>query len=141
MGAGTGNSASSEPHPDEGSASDRLLFDFRRFLEGGSLDDVFGITPGSTPAPISTSEEGKWEVIKLNGGLINVTVRVIPPCGDDEVGRSPRSVVIKYAPPFVAAIGEGAPFGTFRQVSTIPCCHPTRSHLGMLTLLGWTLDC
>ena len=27
-------------------------------------------------------------------------------------------MVIKYAPPFVAVIGEDAPFGTFRQVST-----------------------
>jgi len=121
-------SISSDPHPDQGSTSDRLLFDFERFLEGGALNDIFGITQlDSSPIPsIPTTEGGKWEITKLSGGLINVTVRVIPRGrGDDELRRpDPRSVVIKYAPPFVAAIGEGAPFGTFRQVSTPPVHAP-----------------
>ena len=115
-----GTSTSSDPHPDQGLTSGRLLFDFERFLEGGALDDIFRIPrPDSTPAPIPTPEGGKWEITKLSGGLVNITVRVVP-CGrgDGEFGRDPRSVVIKYAPPFVAAMGEGAPFGTFRQAST-----------------------
>lgn len=96
----------------------RLLFDFGRFLEGGALNGVFGIPPGPTSmrTPDHLPEGGKWEVTKLSGGLINVTVRAVCRHGACE---SWRSVVIKYAPPFVAAIGEDVPFGTFRQVSTV----------------------
>lgn len=112
-----GASNSSRSHPDGGLASDRQLFDFGRFLEGGALDDIFGIAPNTTPMPTPTPEDGKWEVTKLSGGMINVTVRVTPHRRDGELGRNRRSVVIKYAPPFIAAIGEDAPFGTFRQVS------------------------
>jgi len=116
-----GTSTGSDTHPEkEGLTSDGLLFDFRRFLEGGALDDVFGIPQDYpyTPTQNSTSGVSGWEVTKLSGGSINVTVRVSPRHGDDKLWRNPRSAVIKYAPPFVAAIGEDAPFGTFRQVST-----------------------
>jgi len=110
-------STESDSYPDQGPSSDRLLFDFEGFLEGGALDDILGIPQlDPTPTPTPILKGGKWEITKLSGGLINVTVRVIP---RDELGRSdPRSVVIKHAPPFVAAMGECAPFGTFRQAST-----------------------
>ena len=68
MGADMATSICPDLHPDELPASDRLLFDFRGFLEGGALDDVFGVPLGS-PAPISTSD-GRWEVTKLSGGLV-----------------------------------------------------------------------
>jgi len=118
----TGTSHGLVPLPDEGPNPDQVLFDFEGFLGGGALDEVFGIIPDSTPKPISTSDGGGWEVTKLSGGLVNVVVRVAPRRGDDGFVRNPRSVIIKYAPPFVAAMGagEGAPFGTFRQVSTFP---------------------
>ena len=116
-------STDSDSYPDKGPTKDRLLFDFEGFLEGGALDDTFGIPrldPTPTPTPTPTPEGGRWEITKLSGGLINITVRVTPRRrGDDGLGRpDPRSVVIKYAPPFVAAMGDGAPFGTFRQAST-----------------------
>ena len=100
--------------------SSDLLFDFKGFLERGALDDVFGIPTDSahTPIPNSTSEDGRWEVTKLSGGYINITVRVGPRRGDERLASNPKSVVIKYAPPYMAMLGEGAPFGTFRQVST-----------------------
>lgn len=84
------------------------------------MDDVFGIHQDYpyTPTQNLASGGSGWEVTKLNGGSINVTVRVSPRRGDDKHWRNPRSAVIKYAPPFVAAMGEDAPFGTFRQVST-----------------------
>ena len=98
---------------------DRFSFDFEEFLERGALDDVFGISPDSksTATPDPVYDGGKWEAVKLSGGLINVTLRVSSRCGDGEPERDQRSVVMKYAPPFVAAMGEAAPFGTFRQVS------------------------
>ena len=114
VGASIEISTGSDSHPDEESTLYQLLFDFKSFLEGGDLDDVFGITPGYT------SEGGKWEIAKLSGGFMNVTVRVLPPHGDD---KNPRSVVIKYAPPFMAAMGQDAPFGTFRQVGTVLRSH------------------
>lgn len=99
-------------------SSDRSLFDFGTFLKGGALDDVFGVAPDSKSTRTSghAPGNGKWEVMKLSGGLINVTVRAVRRCGDR---KSWRSVIIKYAPPFMAAIGEGAPCGTFRQVSAL----------------------
>ena len=84
-----GNNASSNSHPDEGSAPDRLLFDFGGFLEGGALDDVFGIPPESTSTTTPTSKEGGWEVTKLSGRSINDTVRIVLHRGDNELGRNP----------------------------------------------------
>lgn len=120
--ANTNTDPDSDSHPNQRSSPDRLLFDFERFLEGGALNDIFKTPRDSpTPTPIST-EGGKWEITKLSGGFINVTVRVTLHRRGDDGGpwRDPRSVVIKYAPPFVAAMGEGTPFGTFRQASTPP---------------------
>ena len=104
----------------DGASSGQLLFDFSKFLEGGALNNVFGFPPDSadTSRPDSVFRRRKLEVTELSGGLINFTVRVTPRHRDDELEGNPRSVVAKYAPPFVAAIGEDAPFGTFRQVST-----------------------
>jgi hypothetical protein len=117
----TDTSAGSNSSPNKGSISDELLFDFKGFLEGGALDDVFEIPMGPG--------DGRWEVTKLSGGSINITVRVILRGGGDEPARNPKSVVIKYAPPYLAAIGESAPFGTFRQVSTYaPTPNPHRLH-------------
>jgi len=108
---------SSDFYPDEGSNPDLLLFDFNKFLEGGALDDAFEIPAHSPYTPTRNSTfEGKWEIEKLSGGLVNVVVRATPRSGGDKLVRNLKSVVIKYAPPFVAAIGEDAPFGTFRQV-------------------------
>lgn len=112
------NSGSS---PDKGAASDRLLFDFQKFLQEGALDDVFGVPtdPAEAPTPqVPALDDRKWEVTKLSGGWINITVRAFPRRKDDKLGKDPKSVVIKYAPPFVAKIGESVPFGTFRQVGT-----------------------
>jgi hypothetical protein len=122
-GADTGAKLSCVFHLCEGStSSDQLLFDFGGFLEGGALDDVFGISRGSKSTQTSdhdhVPEGGKWDVTKLSGGLINVTVRAVRRRGDH---KSWRSAIIKYAPPFVAAVGEDAPCGTFRQVSTFLC--------------------
>ena len=92
---------------------------FDGFLEGGALDDVFGIPTNSVTKPISNLERDEWEVTKLSGGLVNVVVRVTPRCGGGELGRNPRSAIIKHVPPFVAGMGEDAPFGTFRQVRNV----------------------
>jgi len=130
------------PFPDEGPNPDQLLFDFEGFLDGGSLDDVFGIPPDSTPKPNSTSDGGGWVVTKLR---VNIVVRVASRLGDDGLGRNPSSAVIKYAPHFVAAMGGGAPFGTFRQASTtlpviitrtLERIHPTSPGFGMLISKG-----
>ena len=111
----TDHDTSSDSSPDEGPATDRLLFDFQKFLQGGALDDVFEAPSDPTGTP---PDDRRWEVTKLSGGWINITVRAFPRREDDKLGKDPKSVVIKYAPPFVARIGESVPFGTFRQVST-----------------------
>lgn len=117
----TDHDPNSDPSPDQEPATDRLLFDFQKFLEGGALDDVFEAPTGPTGKPTlpdATPDDRRWEVTKLSGGWINITVRVFPRREDEKLGKDPKSVVIKYAPPFVARIGESVPFGTFRQVST-----------------------
>ena len=103
--------------------SGRLLFEFKRFLKEGALNNVFGFPPDSANTPASDSVFGcrELEVTELSGGLINFTVRVAPRHREGGLEGNAGSVVAKYAPPFVAAIGEDAPFGTFRQVSTTYC--------------------
>ena len=55
-----------------------------------------------------------YQLIRLSGGLINETVRAIADAKSDAARY--RSLVLKYAPPFVAAVGPSAPFGQERQV-------------------------
>lgn len=76
-------------------------FDFKRYL---SIID---------PANI-------YRVTILLGGRVNLTVRAVktqPHKAD--AGRFPghESIVLKYALPYIAEDGEGAPFSQFRQVS------------------------
>jgi hypothetical protein len=56
----------------------------------------------------------------LTGGLVNVTSRatrvstVLDTCLPSL--RNESSFILKYAPPYIAALGESAPFSQFRQV-------------------------
>jgi hypothetical protein len=59
-----------------------------------------------------------YTISELSGGLINVTVRALKTNTDNaDSGAFPKhkSLILKYAPPFVAAVGESAPFSQFRQ--------------------------
>jgi hypothetical protein len=61
-----------------------------------------------------------YTIRALSGGRVNLTVRAVKtPCVDNNAGMFPghESIVLKYAPAFIAKDGEGAPFPTFRQVS------------------------
>lgn len=77
---------------------------------------------------------GTYKTEPLSGGLVNFTVRAsrtIPPINrgdgdnDDSDQDPPMTLVLKYAPPYVAAVGEEAPFSQDRQVSFV--------HLGLST--------
>jgi len=66
--------------------------------------------------------ENDYTIHALSGGRVNLTVRAIKaPCTDIDAGRFPghESIVLKYAPAFIAKDGEAAPFSTFRQVSVL----------------------
>ncbi|KAK2879540.1 hypothetical protein FQN49_000780 [Arthroderma sp. PD_2] len=65
-----------------------------------------------------------WLVNRLTGGLVNFTVRATRVENEpknntsvDEPGRfgKHQSLILKYAPPFVASVGEAAPFDQIRQ--------------------------
>ncbi|KAK7032278.1 hypothetical protein VNI00_013237 [Paramarasmius palmivorus] len=58
-----------------------------------------------------------YSIIPLTGDLINNTVRATKLQGA-ATGTFPghSSIVLKHAPPFVASVGEDAPFSVFRQV-------------------------
>jgi len=75
-----------------------MSFNFRRFLTR--------IDPSA-----------KYETCKLSGGLVNLIDRAtrVSPRG---ASRFPDhdSLILKHAPPFVAALGESAPFSQDRQV-------------------------
>lgn len=58
----------------------------------------------------SFGPEGTYTVIRLSGGLINETVRAF--CHHE-------SFILKYAPPYIAAVGPSAPFGQERQVCSL----------------------
>jgi hypothetical protein len=73
----------------------------------------------------------KYTISALAGGRVNVTVRATKtPCANIDTGSFPghQSIILKYAPAFIAKDGEGAPFSTFRQVSV-------QSHTYMLRAL------
>ncbi|QRV91265.1 phosphotransferase enzyme family protein [Ceratobasidium sp. AG-Ba] len=77
-----------------------LSFDFAPFLK--SLDPCHTYT--STP---------------LSGGLNNLTSRIVVSTSSEKHEckfGSAKSVVAKYAPPYIATIGEKAPFSQFRQI-------------------------
>lgn len=60
-----------------------------------------------------------YTVTQLTGGVVNVTVRAIKsPETHANVGRFPdhRTIILKYAPPYIAGVGETAPFSQIRQV-------------------------
>jgi hypothetical protein len=78
--------------------SSAMLFDFEPFLS--AIDPL-----------------QRYEIQPLTGGLVNVTVRATKVSGHSS-GLFPAhgSLILKYAPPFVAAIGESAPFSQDRQV-------------------------
>jgi hypothetical protein len=93
------------------------LFDFPAYLTNPDVQNALSEAFGQSLVGLGPAD---WEITKLTGGLINVTVRAalnIPPepgSGTRAVKRG--SVVMKYAPPYIAAVGEAVPFGTFRQV-------------------------
>ena|SRR6266536_2023925 len=61
-----------------------------------------------------------YTIEKLAGGFVNYTVRAIkvPAHDNDRLSKFPghTSIIIKHAPPFIAAIGEAAKLSPFRQV-------------------------
>jgi hypothetical protein len=69
----------------------------------------------------------RYSIERLTGGLVNITVRatkedVNPEALHRERFTGRKSVILKYAPPYVAAVGESAPFSQQRQVSSLPIC-------------------
>ncbi|PKS12402.1 hypothetical protein jhhlp_000606 [Lomentospora prolificans] len=68
-------------------------FDFTDFLKAQS--------PGAT-----------YEIASLDGGLVNNTVRAKKTRGDES---APASLILKHAPPYVAAAGPEFPFSQERQ--------------------------
>ena len=64
----------------------------------------------------------RYHVQRLAGGLVNYTVRARRDDANEgpkpsEDGETPSAMVLKQAPPFVAALGAAAPFSQQRQVS------------------------
>jgi hypothetical protein len=60
----------------------------------------------------------KYTIDVLAGGIMNLTFRGTK-AGDLKGGRFPEhmSLVMKYAPPYIAGMGSGYPLTTYRQVS------------------------
>lgn len=75
-----------------------MLFDFEPFL-----------------SKIDPSQKYEFQI--LTGGLVNLTVRATKVTASGG-GHFPKhgTLILKYAPPFVAALGESAPFSQDRQV-------------------------
>jgi hypothetical protein len=58
----------------------------------------------------------KYEFQSLTGGLVNLTVRATKVSHPGGIFPKHNTLVLKYAPPFVATLGESAPFSRDRQV-------------------------
>ena len=74
-----------------------MLFDFEAFL-----------------SKIDPSQ--KYEFQSLTGGLVNLTVRATKVSPSGGIFPKHKTLILKYAPPFVVALGESAPFSQDRQV-------------------------
>ncbi|EIN05893.1 hypothetical protein PUNSTDRAFT_19469, partial [Punctularia strigosozonata HHB-11173 SS5] len=62
----------------------------------------------------------RWQIEPVEGGLVNVVVRATHTSQGSSSGAksafAPReTLILKYAPPFVAALGPAVPFSEFRQ--------------------------
>ncbi len=82
-----------------------MAFDFAQFLQ--QIDPL-----------------DEYDIERLNGGLVNIAVRAkkyARSTSSDDPGLFPghSSLILKYAPPYIAAVGESAPFSQYRQVSAI----------------------
>ncbi|KAK0733819.1 hypothetical protein B0T26DRAFT_37959 [Lasiosphaeria miniovina] len=84
--------------------------------------------PGQFATFLSSQYPGsRYETEPLSGGLVNITARarLCEPSSssnnasleDGEQQQPPASLVMKYAPPFIAAVGASAPFSQGRQAS------------------------
>jgi len=58
----------------------------------------------------------KYEFQTLTGGLVNLTVRATKVSPSGGIFPKQNTLILKYAPPFVAVLGESAPFSQDRQV-------------------------
>ncbi|KAK9354973.1 kinase-like domain-containing protein [Lipomyces doorenjongii] len=61
-----------------------------------------------------------WSVQHLQGGLVNLTVRAVKISSSEDgikkgLFNDRESLILKFAPPYVAALGESAPFSQTRQ--------------------------
>ncbi|KAF8847051.1 hypothetical protein BDZ45DRAFT_733845 [Acephala macrosclerotiorum] len=74
-----------------------MLFDFEPFL-----------------SKIDPSQ--KYEFQSLTGGLVNLTVRATKVSPSGGIFPKHDTLILKYAPPFVATLGESAPFSQDRQL-------------------------
>jgi hypothetical protein len=57
----------------------------------------------------------KYEFQFLTGGLVNLTVRATKVSPSGGIFPERKTLILKYAPPFIAALGESAPFSQDRQ--------------------------
>lgn len=59
----------------------------------------------------------RYEVYQLSGGVINATFRATKLSGQPDAGRyaGHDSIILKHAPPYLAAIGPSVPFDVRRQ--------------------------
>lgn len=66
-----------------------------------------------------------WTFEKLTGGIVNSTLRATRT--SSTTTSAPKSLIIKHARPYVAAIGPDFAFSTERQVRIppAPASHPT----------------
>jgi len=76
-----------------------MSFDFKQYL-----------------ASLYPDKASSWEVEILAGGLVDLTVRARRTPEPAENGCA--SLILKYAPPYVDALGTDAPFSQERQVSS-----------------------
>lgn len=77
-----------------------MLFDFASFL-------------------LKLDPSQSYTIKQLTGGVVNVTVRAVKSQATKaSAGRFPEhgTMILKYAPPYIAGLGESAPFSQARQV-------------------------
>jgi hypothetical protein len=102
------------------------LIHFKTFISARNITWLrqYSMTPRSMMLFDATGYLGRidptqsYTIDVLTGGIMNITLRATKTTtlGGGRFPDQP-SVILKYAPPFVAAVGERLAMTTFRQVS------------------------
>ncbi len=83
----------------------------------------------------------RYDIQTLAGGLVNFTVRARRQAAAKDTASQaddlPPSIILKQAPPYIAVLGDKAPFTQQRQVGVFSSLRGGREFLTLMPKCSW----